>query len=256
MATWRNWSLNTKDGVATVTLCRTDCQNNMDQETLFELRDMAGELQADSGISAAIVQGEGDHFSTGLDLQLIRELVDVPRPEFGRRLRALQQCFDAWEALEKPTIAKVQGFCLGGGLILALCCDFRIASSRTIFSMPEVKLGVAVVMGTHRLTRVAGLAATRQIVLFGDRFNAAKAESWGLVDRLVAPEDLDAAVRAQAAKMCRLPTPTLGIAKRIINEGYHLSLRESQDLEIAAQAEILQSPALSDALARYLDKLS
>jgi enoyl-CoA hydratase/carnithine racemase len=169
-------------------------------------------------------------------------------------LRGLQRCLDDFEVLEKPTIAKIQGFCLGGGLILALCCDFRIASQRTVFSLPEVKLGLGVLMGTQRVTRVAGVPATKEIILLGKRFKADDALAYGLVHQVVPADELEAAVAGLAAKFQALPPRTVGIAKRIIDQGYHLSLRESQDLEIDAQAELMDSTDMREALRSYVEK--
>jgi enoyl-CoA hydratase/carnithine racemase len=152
------------------------------------------------------------------------------------------------------TVAKLKGFCIGGGLLLALCCDFRIASERTVFSFPEVKLGIAVLMGTQRVTRVAGIAAAKEMILLGERFGARKAEAHGLVHKVVPPRDLDDAVTALAGKFRSLPPRTVGIAKRIIQDGYSLSLRASQELEIDAQAELLASHDIREALASYREK--
>jgi enoyl-CoA hydratase/carnithine racemase len=142
----------------------------------------------------------------------------------------------------------------GGGLILALCCDFRIASQRTVFQLPEVKLGLAVMMGTQRVTRVVGIAATKELILLGKRLNAIAALDYGLVNEVVPPEELDAAVTALAAKFETLPPRTVGVAKRIINAGYHLSMRESQDLEVDSQAELLACGDVREAFECYVDK--
>lgn len=166
----------------------------------------------------------------------------------------MQRALDEFEALEKPTIAKLHGFCIGGGLLLALCCDFRVASQKTIFALPEVKLGIAVLMGTHRITRVAGMPTTKELILLGERFDAQTAQTYGLVHKVVPPDRLDAAVNTLAAKFRKLPPRTTGIAKRIINQGYHLSLRESQNLEIDAQAELLDSPDFREAVESYLER--
>ena len=98
------------------------------------------------------------------------------------------------------------------------------------------------------------MAATKEMIFLGGRFNAATALEYGLVNQVVAPDELDAAVARLAAKFRSLPPRTIGVAKRIINEGYSLSMRESQDLEIDAQAELLDSPDLREAIASYLEK--
>jgi enoyl-CoA hydratase/carnithine racemase len=189
-----------------------------------------------------------------MDVSVIKGRIDQPEQVNREYLLGLQQCLDDLEALEKPTIARLHGFCIGGGLILALCCDFRIASQRTIFSLPEVKLGLPVLWGTQRLTRVAGVAATKEMVFLGRRFNANVAQTCGLLHQVVPPDELDKTVAALADKFQRLPPQTVGIAKRIINSGYNLSMRASQNLEIDAQAELLDSPDLQEAIESYSEK--
>ena len=201
-----------------------------------------------------IVQGRGKHFSVGMDVSVIKGRVDQPKQANRKYLLSLQQCLDDFEALEKPTIAKLHGFCIGGGLILALCCDFRIASQRTVFNLPEVKLGIPVLWGTRRLTRVAGVAAAKEMILLGKRFKASVAQAYGLLHEVVPPDELDKTVAALAAKFQRLPPRTVGIAKRIIHSGYDLSMRESQNLEIDALAELLDSPDLREAIESYSEK--
>jgi len=254
MSEYQHWLLSEEGHLATLTLNRPDAMNSLTPKTLYELRDVTAYLCTRRNVWAVIVEGQGKHFSTGMDVSVIQERLDQSEQANREYLLSLQQCLDDLESLEKPTIAKLQGFCIGGGLILALCCDFRIASQRTIFSLPEVKLGMGVIMGTQRVTRVAGVAATKEIILLGKRFNANDAQSYGLVNRVVPPDELDAAVAALAEKFQQLPPRTVGIAKRIINVGHNLSMRESQNLEIDAQAESLDSPDLQEALESYLEK--
>ncbi|KPL15302.1 MAG: enoyl-CoA hydratase [Anaerolineae bacterium SM23_84] len=251
---YQHWLLSEEGHLATLILNRPDAMNSLTPETLYELRDVTAYLRTRRNVWVVIVQGQGKHFSTGMDVSVIQERLDQSEQANREYLLSLQQCLDDLESLEKPTIAKLQGFCIGGGLILALCCDFRIASQRTIFSLPEVKLGMGVIMGTQRVTRVAGVAATKEIILVGKRFNANDAQSYGLVNRVVPPDELDAAVAALAEKFQQLPPRTVGIAKRIINVGHNLSMRESQNLEIDAQAELLDSPDLQEAIESYLEK--
>jgi enoyl-CoA hydratase/carnithine racemase len=228
--------------------------NSLTADALYELRDVSAYLRTRSDVWAVIVQGQGKHFSVGIDANMIKERLDRPAQANREFLLGLQKCLDDFEALEKPTIAKLHGFCLGGGLVLALCCDFRIASQRTIFSMPEVKAGLGVIMGTQRITRVAGTAATKEIVLLGQRLKAKDALAYGLVNRVVPPDELDGAVLALAQRFRALPPCTVGIAKRIIDVGHNMSMRESQDLEIEAQMEIWDSPDLKEAVESYLEQ--
>jgi len=252
-ADYEHWLLDQEGHVATLTLNRPEAGNNLTAETFYELRQVTAQLRERESVWAVIVQGRGRHFSTGIDVGMVRERLDLPEDANRRFLLGLQECLDDFEALEKPTIAKLQGFCIGGGLILALCCDLRVASQRTVFSLPEVRLGMAVIMGTHRVTRAAGVAAAKEMILLGERFNARTALGYGLVHRVVPPAELDGAVATLADKLCRLPPRTVGVAKRIINQGQNLSPRGGQDLEIDAQAELFDSADLREAVESFLE---
>jgi enoyl-CoA hydratase/carnithine racemase len=141
-----------------------------------------------------IVQGQGKQFSAGMDVRVTQERLDQSERATGEFSSSLQQRMDDFEALEKPTIAKLEGFCNGRGLVLALCRDFRTASQRTIFSLPEVRLGLRDIMGTLRTIRVTGVAATKEMLLLGKRFNAQVVQASGLVNGVVSLGELSAAV--------------------------------------------------------------
>jgi len=254
MPEYQHWLLTEEGHVATLTLNRPGAMNSLTSQTFYELRDITSYLRTRKDLWVVTLQGQGDHFSTGIDVDLIKGRIDGSERANREFLLSCQGCLDEFEALEKPTIAKLRGFCIGGGLILALCCDFRIASQRTVFSLPEVQLGIPVLMGTQRLTRVAGIAATKEMILLGGRFKASAAQAYGLLHRVVPPDELDAAVAALADTFQRLPPRTVGLAKRIINSGYNLSLRDSQNLEIDALAELMDSPDLREAIESYSDK--
>ena len=125
---YENWLLTKDARVATLTLNRLDAMNSLTAETLYELRDITAFLRTRRDVWVVIVQGRGRHFSTGMDVSMFKERLDQPEQANREYLLGLQRCLDEFEALEKPTIAKLHGFCIGGGLILALCCDFRVAS--------------------------------------------------------------------------------------------------------------------------------
>jgi enoyl-CoA hydratase/carnithine racemase len=254
MSEYQNWLLSEDAHIATLTLNRPEVKNSLDAETLYELRDITAEISTRKDIWAVIVQGEGEHFSVGMDLGVIKDSLDQTEQANRAFLLNLQGCLDDFEALEKPTIAKLHGFCIGGGLILAMCCDFRVASQRTIFILPEVRLGLGVVMGTQRVTRVAGVAATKEMILLGKRFGAQDAQAYGLVHRVVPPDELSTAAAELAEMFLSLPPRTVGIAKRIIDQGQNLTLRESQNLEIDAQSELHGSPDLREAVESFLEK--
>jgi enoyl-CoA hydratase/carnithine racemase len=254
MSEYQHWLLTEEAHIVTLTLNRPDTMNSLTAETLYELRDITAYLRTRKDVWVVIVQGRGDHFSIGMDVSTIKGRMAQSEQANREYLLSLQQCLDSFEALEKPVIAKLHGFCIGGGLILALCCDFRIASQRTVFSLPEVKLGIPVLWGTQRLARVVGAGAAKEMILLGKRFNARAAQAYGLLHKVVPPDELDTTVAALADEFQKLPPRTVGIAKRIINSGYNLSMHDSQNLEIDALAELLDSPDLPEAIESYSEK--
>jgi enoyl-CoA hydratase/carnithine racemase len=253
MSDYQNWLFNQKERIATLTLNHPEHSNNLTLETFQELRDITDHLRANKEIWAVILEGKGKYFSVGADVNIIRSMVDYPQGPFRKTLLDMQNCLDEFEALEKPTIAKIRGFCLGGGMVLALCCNFRIASQRTVLGFPEVKIGVPVIMGTQRVTRIAGVAMTKELILLGRNFNARTAKEYGLVHKVVPPDELDTAVARFASKFLKLPPRTVGAAKRVIDVGSYLPLRASQDLEIDVQAELLHSPDFKEAANSYIE---
>jgi enoyl-CoA hydratase/carnithine racemase len=203
-----------------------------------------------------VVQGAGKHFSAGMDLDLIRGRLDQPDAVNVEFLTGLQRCLDDFEALEKPTIAKLTGFCIGGGLLLALCCDFRVASQRTVLHLPEVRLGLGLIMGTQRLIRLVGVPAAKEMILLGKRLRAGDALAVGLVHDVVPPGELDSAVTALAERFLALPPRTVGLAKHFIDGAHHLSIQESQRLEIEAQVKLMDSHDLREAIQSFVEQRS
>jgi enoyl-CoA hydratase/carnithine racemase len=114
--------------------------------------------------------------------------------------------------------------------------------------------GLGVILGTQRVPRLAGVAVTKEIILLGKRFNAGAAKGYGLVHQVVPPDELNAAVAALADKFLLLPPRTVGIAKRIIDVGHNMPMRDSQDLEIDAQVEVLDGPDVREAIESFLEK--
>lgn len=116
MSTYQHWQITSNDNIATLTLNRPEANNSLLLETLAELRTITKDLSADKEIWAVIVQGQGEHFCTGFDTTVLQNMPGHPETAFRERLLEMQLAFDDFEALEKPTLAKIQGFCLGADL--------------------------------------------------------------------------------------------------------------------------------------------
>jgi enoyl-CoA hydratase/carnithine racemase len=252
--TYQNWQLEEDNHILNLRLCRSEKMNNLTAETLFELKEISEYISTQTSIWAVVLSGEGIHFSAGVDVASIKPLMDSEPSVFEENLRDLQLCIDAFEAIPQPKIAKIQGYCIGGGLILACCCDFRIADESAQFCLPEVKMGIAVIMGTQRITRLVGIAVAKEMTLLGEFFDAKKAEKYGLLNALVHSEQLNNTVKTLADKFRHLPPPTIRIARKIIEEGTDLSPRESQELEIRLQSSLIGSTDWSEAVQSHFQK--
>ncbi len=169
MPEYTDWILR-EDRIARLTLNRAQQHNTLRRETFQQLREITRRLRDRNDIWAVIVDSAGKHFSSGVDVRVIGELVGQQAGAFRESLRDLQNYLDEFEQLEKATIARLHGYCLGGGLLLALCCDFRVAATDAVFGFPEVKRSIAVLMGTQRITRVTGVATTKEMVLLAENF--------------------------------------------------------------------------------------
>jgi enoyl-CoA hydratase/carnithine racemase len=251
---YQNWLFEIQDHVATITINRPQKLNSLSADTLYELREISHELQNNVDVWCIVLQGAGANFTAGVDVKQIGAMVGQDKAGFAETLRDLQDCIDHFEAISKPIIAKIRGHCVGGGVILATCCDFRVADTTARFHVPEVQLGIAVIMGTQRITRICGVANTKEMIILAEPFDAQKAQSFGLLHRIAEADELDNTVAAITKRLCQLPPRTLSISKRIIDEGEKMSLRASQELEIDLQAELLDSPDLKEAIAAFFEK--
>lgn len=256
MTDYQNWLLDIDQHIATLTLNRAEKLNALTADTLHELRDISQHMAENPDVWVIILQAAGDHFSVGVDVNQIQAMVGQDETAYRDNLRDLQDCLDRFEGLPQPKIAKLKGHCIGGAVLLACCCDFRVADHSVNFHLPEVQLGIAVIMGTQRLTRIAGIPNTKEMILLAERFNADKANQYGLLNNLVTAEELDEVAEDIAIRLSQLPPRTVAIAKQIIDEGANLSLRASQDLEMDLQAGLLDSADFKEGVDSFFEKRS
>ena len=242
---YQHWTLETNNHIAFLTLNRPGKKNRIGQLTLEELGEISDVIAQDSSVWAVVVQANGDCFSAGVDISLIGSMVGQESKAYRENLRYVQSFFDMFEALPKPTIAALNGPVIGGGMILALCCDFRIAAGDVFFELPEVKRSIGVIMGTQRITRLIGPAYTKEMVMLGKKMPAAKALEIGLLNEVVPTAQLREQAKAFAAQFLELPPLAVGVCKRIIDQGEFLD-RAGQDLEIEAQEPLLQTRDLGN----------
>ena len=250
---YQHWILEVENHIAYLTLDRPEKKNRLDNTTLEELGAIAQSIGKDPDVWVVVVRANGDNFSAGVDISLIGNMVGQEETTYRKNLQIAQSYFDAFEALEKPTIAALHGYVIGGGMILALCCDFRIAADNVIFELPEVKRSIGVIMGTQRITRTIGVAHTKEMAMLGTPVRAEKALRIGMVNKIVALDQLEKETLTLAQQILELPPLAVGLGKKIINEGQFLE-RAGQDLEIEAQLGLLQTEDFKEAIASFFEK--
>ena len=253
MNTYQHWLLEIKEHIAYLTLNRPAKKNRIDNTTLAELGEITQVLDTESNVWVVVLQANGDCFSAGVDVSLIGGMVGQEKQAYREHLRKAQLFLDGFEALQKPTIAALHGFVIGGGLILALCCDFRIAAKNTIFGLPEVKRSIGVIMGTQRITRTIGIAHTKELVMLGNSIDAERAFQMGLVNRVVPLDQLTKQAVDFAKQFLDLPPLAVGLCKKIIDEGQFLE-RAGQDLEIKTQEALLETEDFKEAIVSFFEK--
>jgi enoyl-CoA hydratase len=241
-----------RDGhVAVVTIVRPEKLNALDAEVLAALEGRIDELSADPP-RAALITGAGRAFVAGADIAAMAKM----RVEEARRFSAAgQRIFARIEAAPFPVIAAVNGFALGGGLELALACDFIYASDKAKLGQPEVSLGVIPGFGgTQRLLRRVGAAMARELVYSGRLIGAEEALRIGLANRVVAGDELLATARATAAEIAAVGPLAVAAAKRVILQGEACSLEAACELESQAFAALFGSDDQRAAMAAFVDK--
>ncbi len=219
------------DGVvATLTINRPEKMNAVDNQTVEEIARALDHIENNADVRVLILTGAGEKsFVAGADINEVNSRNAVTgRAETRRR----QEVYSRIENLEIPSIAAINGFALGTGLELAMVCSLRIASAKARLGQPEVKLGILPgAGGTQRLPRLVGMGRAMEMILTGDPVKADAALAMGLVNKVVAPEDLMMEVRALADTIAARPRLAVQYAKEAVLRSAEGSLCEGLALE-------------------------
>lgn len=249
--TYDNVLVEVADTIAVLTINRPEARNAMNRATLADLLSALDDLAADDAVGAVVITGAGDKaFVAGADITQLRHY------DLSTGLEAaMQRGFDRVEAFPKPTIAAVNGFALGGGCELALACDIRIASSTARFGLPETNLSIVPgAGGTQRLARVVGTGRALEMILTGRFVDAARAEIYGLVTDVVAPEELlEKAHEVAAAVLAKGPV-AVRLAKLVVRAGADVDLRTGLLLEQLAQTVLFGTADKAEGTAAFVEK--
>jgi len=249
---YQHLTVSVQDRIATLTVNRPDKLNALNVATIGELGSAIDELQARDDVAAVILTGAGRAFVAGAD---ISELAGQSALEGRRLARRGQEIFRRFETSAKPTLAAVNGFALGGGCELAMACQIRIASDAAKFGQPEVKLGlIPGYGGTQRLPRLVGRGRALQVLVTGEMIDAQEAYRIGLVNRVVAGDQLLAAATAMIQQM--LTNAPLGLAACIdvVDRGLGLPLDDALALEATQFGVLISTRDTAEGTRAFLEK--
>lgn len=241
-----------RDHIAVATLNRPEKHNAMSLEMKDAIVQVLRELDADPQVRVIVLTGAGDKaFVAGADIAEFKERTLV------EQLRLYQEgtMYDAVDRLAKPLIARIDGYCFGGGLELAMACDIRIASDRSSFGQTEINLGIIPGGGgSQRLPRLVGLGTALRMTLTGERISASEAWRMGLVDEVVAPPLLDARVTEVAGTIASKSAVAVRLAKAAVKAATRLPMDQGLRYEKTLFSLVFSSEDKDEGVAAFLEK--
>ncbi len=229
---YKNLLIDKKNSTAVITINRPEKLNALNHETMDELKSIFTELKNDDSVSAVILTGSGEKaFVAGADISELNKLDMISGKAFAEKGQAV---FNLIENFEKPVIAAVNGYAMGGGSELALACHIRLASENAKFAQPEVNLGIIPGYGgTQRLTRLINSGRAMEYILTGDLIDANEAFRIGLVNHVYPLSDLLNKAHELAQKISSKPKHAVRLSIKAVNAAAQLSANEGQNYEAA-----------------------
>ncbi|MEM4734077.1 MAG: enoyl-CoA hydratase-related protein [Candidatus Bathyarchaeia archaeon] len=242
-----------EQSVLWIILNRAHRLNAFNDVMLEELGDVLDTAEKDPSVKCVVITGEGDRaFSAGADVTMFPKATPAKAEEFSR---FGQKIFGKIEEMSKPVIAAINGFALGGGLELALTCDFRVAAEHAELGSPEIALGLIPGWGgTQRLVRIVGLAKAKEMVMLGERVKAEEALKIGLVHKVVHFDKLRDEVRALANRLAEGPPIAMRYAKHALNFGTQVPLEVGLRLESGLMGLTFSTEDLKEGVEAFMSR--
>jgi enoyl-CoA hydratase len=251
--TYSNLEISTENKITVIKVSREKALNALNEKTILELKDCISNISNKEDTKVVVITGAGDRsFIAGADITMFQNNTPTGIRDV---ILVLQEALNKIEDLSIPVIASINGFCLGGGLELAMACDLRIASSKAILGQPEIKLGVFPgAGGTQRLSRLVGSGIAKEMILLGENINAERAKDIGLVNWVVPPEELEEETMKIAAKLAKGPSFAMNVAKEIINRGTEMALLDAVRMEAELFALCFAHEDVQEGVEAFLSK--
>lgn len=241
------------DGIARVTLNRPESLNALNSTVYTELYDVFEAIENDADVRVVILTGSGEKaFAAGSD---VVEMQNMSTLDIQKFVATIRKASDRIYNLTKPTIAAINGYALGGGCELSMCCDLRICSEKARFGQPEINLGlIPGASGTQRLARLIGVAKAKELIFLGDMIKADEALSLGLVNKVVPPESLMDEAMEWAKKLASKSSPVLAMAKMAINTGVDTDIASGLNIEARCVALCFATEDQKEGMKAFLEK--
>jgi 2-oxoglutaroyl-CoA hydrolase len=235
--------------IATLWIDRQPKMNTMTVAMRNEFPEIFRDVDRDDGVRVVVIRGAGGKaFSAGGDVAEFLTLAPADLELWGDTLTAAERC-------RKPVVAAIDGYTMGAGLELAVACDFRIATLRSEFAFPEVRLGMIPGSGgTQRAMRLIGMTRAKLFTMTGQRISAERAEAWGLITQAVPNDGLDAAVAALTGELADKAPLALRTLKMVLNRGADAPLDTALELERKAYAWLRSTHDYEEGVRSFLDK--
>lgn len=239
--------------VGILTIDRPQAMNALNAQVLNELKVFLKEVRAEKDLRCLVLTGAGEKaFVAGAD---IKEMNAIDLSQSAAFAENGQGVFQMIEDLPMPVIAAVNGFALGGGLELAMACDFILAAKTAKLGLPEVSLGlIPGYGGTQRLARYCGKGIARLMALTGDIFSAEQCAAWGLVALVVEPQDLMPTALKMANTVAKRSPKAVALAKSAVNRGFDVSQSEGMEIEAKSFYEVFNSEDKKEGVQAFIEK--
>lgn len=248
----KNWALVIEDRIARLTLSTGKKGNRLTPETFVEL-DLALQDLEYTEVRGLILDAEGDDFSQGFDLSFMLA-ADGSDPMFLQNIfSSCNQALDRLYNLPIPSISMVKGSCIGGGFLMALATDFRVADEKAKFGFPEVKQSLVVNLGLKRVYQLIGECRTKELVLLGRPVPSKIMKEWGVVNWLV-EGSFDEYVAFFEDYVDAMPPLAVSANKSLIHKLASMSMEESIEYENTLQMDVVQSADFKEAITSFLEK--
>ena len=249
------WSVD--DAIGRVVLNRPERKNPLTFESYAELRDLFRSLNGERAVKAVVISGAGDNFCSGGDVhEIIGPLVKLKAPELLMFTRMTGDLVNAMRACPQPIVAAVDGVCAGAGAIVAMASDLRLgtARSKTAFLFNRVGLAGCDMGACAMLPRIIGQGRAAELLYTGRALGGEEAERWGFLNRLVEPENLEAAALALAKDIVAGPTFANGMTKAMLHQEWAMTIEQAIEAEAQAQAICMMTQDFQRAYAAFAAK--